>query len=318
MREPHRENSLTGMKVDLDCCENDTVSSDEFDLRHACLRLPHPESMASLRRSIARHGVLHPVVAHRDKDVLVLVDGFKRCEIMRDHRDPRVPVRIVPLSEQQAKAALLTLNRPHRGLCEVEEAWVVVSLVREHELSQTEVAQLLERHKSWVCRRLQLVERLESGIVDDIRLGLLSATLARELVRLPRGNQAQVAEVIRRHGMTSRQARELVDRLLESPQKTHDSLLRNPLTYIEKESARPKRDKDPRLSKSGEQLRRALLELEHSAMTTNRWLRTKKLESLRTSDIELLSTVARAIIPLLQDDIEALELVAMRSADEQT
>jgi hypothetical protein len=32
--------------------------------------------------------------------------------------------------------------------------------VREDGLSQLQVAELLERHKSWVCRRLALLERL--------------------------------------------------------------------------------------------------------------------------------------------------------------
>ena len=34
------------------------------------------------------------------------------------------------------------------------------ALVREDGLSQVEAAELLGRHKSWVCRRLALLERL--------------------------------------------------------------------------------------------------------------------------------------------------------------
>ena len=41
-----------------------------------------------------------------------------------------------------------------------EEALVVHSLSHEDGLSQGEIAVLLGRHKSWVCRRLSLVERL--------------------------------------------------------------------------------------------------------------------------------------------------------------
>ena len=45
--------------------------------------------------------------------------------------------------------------------------------MREDGLSQVEVAELLGRHKSWVCRRLALIERLGSKARDELRVGLL-------------------------------------------------------------------------------------------------------------------------------------------------
>ena len=46
-------------------------------------------------------------------------------------------------------------------------------------MTQVEVAELLGRHKSWVCRRLALVEKLSNEAREDLRLGLLSTTAAR-------------------------------------------------------------------------------------------------------------------------------------------
>ena len=48
------------------------------------------------------------------------------------------------------------------------------ALVREDGLSQVEAAELLGRHKSWVCRRLALLERLCAEAQAELRLGLLS------------------------------------------------------------------------------------------------------------------------------------------------
>lgn len=59
-----------------------------------------------------------------------------------------------------------------------------------------------------------LAEGLAEGVAADVRLGLVSATAAREVGRLPRGNQEQVAQVIARRGMTTRQTTQLVDQLL--------------------------------------------------------------------------------------------------------
>ena len=71
-------------------------------------------------------------------------------------------------------------------------------------MSQVEVAELLGRHKSWVCRRLALIERLGPKAKDELRVGLLSPTAARQIVRLPQGNQAEVLEAIRREALSER------------------------------------------------------------------------------------------------------------------
>ena len=47
--------------------------------------------------------------------------------------------------------------------------------------SSFSVAELLDRHPSWVSRRLGLLERLVEQVQDDVRVGLVSTTAAREI-----------------------------------------------------------------------------------------------------------------------------------------
>jgi ParB-like chromosome segregation protein Spo0J len=82
-----------------------------------------------------------------------------------------------------------------------KEAWIVQALVREDGLSQLEVAELLGRHKSWVCRRLALLEKLCPELRQDLEVGLLTPTAAREIARLPAGNQSEVLDVSRREAL---------------------------------------------------------------------------------------------------------------------
>lgn len=285
-----------------------STPAESVDTRYASLRLPRPAGMAALRSSLQRHGILQPLVVNREGDELVLLDGFKRLSILSEQKKAVVPIRILRLGVEQAKAALVTFNRPHRGLCEIEEAWVVASLVREHGMLQVDVAELLAHHKSWVCRRLQLAERLEKGVVEDMRLGLVSASVAREVVRLPRGNQPRLVEAVRRHGLTSRQTHALVGRLLASNEEEwHTALLKDPLRFLGDESpALPQKSRDPRLSDAAEKLRQVLVNLEHQAMRVQRALRAPYPERLRSSDREVLGPIATAMVPLLEDDIDAL------------
>ena len=77
-------------------------------------------------------------------------------------------------------------------------------MVREDGLSQVEVAELLGRHKSWVCRRLALLEKLSAEVGQELEVGLLTPTAAREIARLPAGNQSEVMELSRREALSGR------------------------------------------------------------------------------------------------------------------
>lgn len=241
----------------------DEIAIDALDQRYAALRLASPQELGRVRTSIDRMGILSPVLVATavDGDRLVLVDGFKRVRIALDRGDHVVWATRVALDAPSAKVAMVAANAPHQGLCDIEEAWIVRSLCRDHKLTQAEVGKSLRRDKSWVCRRLMLAERLESALQEDIRLGLLSSTVGRELARLPRGNQVRVATTIRAHSLTGKQTHRVVSALLAtSDPAARDEVLADPLRYFgDMAPASTSADEDPRLGPSGNELRRRLL-----------------------------------------------------------
>lgn len=154
------------------------------------------------------------------------------------------------LNERAALAAVVGLNRGSRGLLDLEEALVVRELVRGQGLTGPEVGELLGHDKSWVCRRLMLVERLDETVQSDVRVGLVPVSVAREVVRLPRGNQPEVAQSVHRHGLTSREAVELV-RLFEGTagRDAQQALLDDPRAVLARHRGEGRRPSlDPRLS----------------------------------------------------------------------
>jgi hypothetical protein len=150
-----------------------------------------------------------------------LVDGFKRLAAARAVREvSSLWARVIEADERSAKAALYSLNRVSGKPSELEEAWIVHALVRDDGLPQVEVAELLGRHKSWVCRRLALIERLEEAAQAELKVGLLSPTCARQLVRLPPGNQDALLAVIRREALTAHEVAGDGPRFLEALVRT--------------------------------------------------------------------------------------------------
>ena len=124
-----------------------------------------------------------------------------------------------------AKAAVYNLNRVGHRPVELEEAWIVHALVRDDGLAQVEAALLLGRHKSWVNRRLAPLERLCDEAREELRLGLLTPSLARQLTRLPRGNQAEALKTARDASLTSRDSRGWWSLLLASSTQEQKSFV---------------------------------------------------------------------------------------------
>jgi alkylhydroperoxidase family enzyme len=116
---------------------------------------------------------------------------------------------------------------------------VLVSLVREDGLTQEQVAVLVGRHKSWVSRRIALVERLGEAVQESLRLGLLSGSVARELARLPRGNQEPALACVHHHRLTWRETSRLIAWLLEHPRWEHEALLLSPWELLGERQPRP-------------------------------------------------------------------------------
>ena len=188
------------------------------------MRLCPPQAQQQMQLSLSRLGQLTPVQAYRVGTRLELFDGLKRVRAARSLSWPELRVEVHGLDAAGAKVRLLCCNAS-TGLAELEEAWLVRSLYREERLSQPQIAVLVARHKSWVCRRLALAESLSDELSASVRLGLVTATAAAELARLQRCNQDSVMRVVTRRGLTTRQTAQLVHTLLAAAPEQWPGLL---------------------------------------------------------------------------------------------
>lgn len=180
------------------------LKTGEIGEHYGRYRLHLPEAERAMAKSLERYGQLSPVVVCRRQDRYELIDGFKQLGAARRLTQiEHLSARLMEADERTVKAAIYGLNRAGGRTRELEEAWIIHALVREGGMSQVEVAELLGRHESWVCRRLALIERLGPKARDDLRVRLLSTTAARQIVRLPQGNQTEVLDASRREALST-------------------------------------------------------------------------------------------------------------------
>jgi ParB-like chromosome segregation protein Spo0J len=291
------------------------VALEELDLRFESLRLHSPSQVARLQASVKSEGIRQPVLAATavEPGRRVLVDGFKRVRVARELEISHLAVSLLPLDAPAALAAMLRSNAAHQGMTALEEGWVAHTMCREYGLTQANAGALLGHEQSWVCRRLRLVEQLDDTLKDDLRLGLLPPAVAQELVRLPRNQQEHTAQVIREHGLSSRQAARLVQKLVATDDpRVRRELLADPLRSIAPAPDEPvaKAPMDPRLSAGGNDVRRSLLGWEGAAWRLARSLMTHAPTGFRAQDRRLLAPTVRQALAAGRRTLERLEQVA--------
>ena len=236
-------------------------------------RCRQPARIERMKRSLASHGQLTPLVTTARPEGVELVDGFKRLAAAEALGWPSVSIVVRPLDAMGQWAAMLLLNGGPVSMTTLEEALVLRELVKAG-LMQTEVAELCARHKTWVSRRIGLVDRLHPELVEAMKLGLLHPGSARRLLSLPPGNQLEVSAAAQSAGLGPRDTELLVGlwRRTKDP-KARRTLLSEPRASLRRHHPETRRSPlDPRLSPEGQRLCQSLRRLEAASTETSRRL----------------------------------------------
>jgi len=211
------------------------IELDKLRKRFCQLRIVDVRAEAAMEKSMRTYGQLTPVVvAGLDADGYQIIDGFKRFRAAAKLGLSGLQAQIFAGNMRAAKAAMIHLNTTTKTISALEKGLVIQSLHRHEKLSQTQIATMLGRHKSWVCRLLAVVEQLSDQVSQHLQLGLINMTVARELARLPHGNQAKALQAVIQYKLTSDETARLVRLLQKKPQWAHGAIVAAPRQALEK------------------------------------------------------------------------------------
>jgi ParB-like chromosome segregation protein Spo0J len=269
------------------------MSLSKLGLALQRVRCPPPSRVETIQRDLATNGQLTPLVAWQPvKGPPELLDGFKRLRAARSLGWKTLKVGCLEATEATALAMMLSLNRRF-GLSHVEEALVVRELLRSG-LTGVEVGVLLGRHRSWVSRRLGLLQRLAPELLEGLKLGLLHPGMARRLLVLPRGNQVELAAVARKAALGVRQTERLVQLWQRAPsEEARQLVLTEPHKALQTGRSAPQPAQGP---KRGQPIQDAL----RAAVTAMEALTQVLKESVMGEDRALLQKDFATLSRLMQ------------------
>ncbi len=210
----------------------------KFDLSLSEMRIINMPRILQVEKSMRLHGQLQSVVARLYNGNFQIIDGLKRFYAAEDLMMETLEYRVLEIDLQQAKVLLLSYNRSPGSMEVWEEAMVLKDLMAIHEMDQSRLARLTGYSRSWVSRRLALIEKLDEKVSAEIKMGTLTSSHGRALIRLPRGNQGEFAHAITNYRLTSRQSDALAEAFLKAKDENQQRyILSHPEQILEKDQS---------------------------------------------------------------------------------
>lgn len=205
----------------------------QLETRHADLRIHDERRRRNLIASLAEVGQQVPVVVIGDGERMVLIDGYLRVDALR--RLKRDTVAATAWSLPEAEALLHHHHMAGSRRSALEEAWLL-SRLREQGLTLEDLARRLCRSKSWVSRRLALLNELGPKAQERVRRGTIPPHAAMKyLVPLARANRRQCEQLVEALGdqrVSDREVAALYDGWRSADPTGKQRLVEAPALYL--------------------------------------------------------------------------------------
>jgi ParB/RepB/Spo0J family partition protein len=210
----------------------------QLDRRFEHLRVRDPGRHRRLLASLADTGQQTPivVVALADRpDRYLVIDGYKRLAALKQLGRDTVTAVAWPMGEAEA----LLLDRSQRMSEQesaLEQGWLLQEMEQRYGYSTDELARRFDRSRSWVLRRLALVELLPDSVQQQVRDGQFAAQVAMKylvpVARVSLADCQRMAAAFAAHRHPTRQAAQLYAAWRDATPPVRQRILAEPDLFL--------------------------------------------------------------------------------------
>lgn len=205
-----------------------------LDLRYGHTRIKNAKSLARMQNSITRYGQIVPVLAVPENNNFILIDGYLRLHALKACGHDCIKLHVVEENEADSLFVLLAKNNDRQWEV-IEQAAIIQELYNRFGHSFGEIAKRLGRDKSWVKRRLDLVDSLPEEIQQAVMTGKVSTWSASHiLVPLSRVNEkdaCRLTEKLLKDPLSTRELARLYEHYKKSTRVVRDRIIADPFLF---------------------------------------------------------------------------------------
>jgi len=142
-----------------------TIEIEKISTQYDYMRLQNKKSENDILGSIASIGVKMPIQGYFENEVFYLLDGHKRVRACK-----KLNISILTCEEigTNLSSSLLKIlvSTSEKNLHIIEQGQMIKSLIESEEMSITDVARLLNKGRSWVSVRLNMINSLSPKMLS--------------------------------------------------------------------------------------------------------------------------------------------------------
>jgi ParB family chromosome partitioning protein len=141
------------------------------------------EQVTELAESIKENGILQPIIVQKRGDNYEIIAGERRWRAANMAGLETVPAIVKEVTEKKSLELALIENIQRENLNPVEEAKAYQMLIDKFDLTQEQIAEVVNKDRSSVANTIRLL-KLPDEILEDIKNGFISMGHARAILSL--------------------------------------------------------------------------------------------------------------------------------------
>ena len=201
--EPHETDAVRNISVNL-IDNNPDQPRKQFN----------EERLNELAESIRQHGIVQPLIVKKNGDRYSIIAGERRFRAAMIAELKEVPAIIRDMDGREVMEVALIENIQREDLNPIEEAAAIRFLMKEHDLTQEEVAKRLSKSRPAIANAVRLLQLPES-IQGYLREGRIAPGHARVLASIEDDElMEKLAEKCAESGWSVRETEEQVKKAI--------------------------------------------------------------------------------------------------------
>ena len=138
------------------------------------------ERLNELAHSIEQHGIVQPLIVKKNGSRYTIIAGERRFRAAHKAGLTEVPVIVRDMDDREVMEVALIENIQRENLNPIDEAAAISFLMRQHDLTQEEVARRLSKSRPAIANSVRLLSMPES-VQEHLRAGRILPGHARVL-----------------------------------------------------------------------------------------------------------------------------------------
>ena len=175
-------------------------------------------ALRELADSIAKHGVIMPIIVNKSGDRYMIIAGERRFRASKIAGLSTVPVIIKNYSERQIKEISLIENLQREDLNPIEAANAMRALMNDYGLTQEDLADRIGKSRPVIANTLRLLS-LTPEVIKMVENGTLSSGHARTIISIPQMDQKAMADCAVKEGLSVRDLEKKVKEYFLPPEE---------------------------------------------------------------------------------------------------